>query len=207
MNPHHHKSNGKQKLSLDSHQTNRAMNNYQITNGHHNHNQYQSNYGHHVGLAVAKPKSKQQHQDSFSDDDDDDFDDESTNIGLTRTETGAAPSILSSDLDTTTFFDTENDEDDGQFSSITAETTNSTMSTNKRYGQNRNRRKMRHKTHLSNLKGHNSLHSSISILADSTMSLNIITVCLNMGWLKKKIFFLFRCLVFNSFFCLILRFG
>lgn len=74
--------------------------------------------------------------DSFSDDDDDDDlddddlddddDDDLSNFngidtGLTRTETtassmsapGVTQSILSSDLDTTTFFDTEND-DDGQ---------------------------------------------------------------------------------------------
>jgi hypothetical protein len=86
----------------------------------------------------------------------------------------AAPSILSSDLDTTTFFDTENDDDDGQFSSITAETTNSTISS-RRYG--RNRRKLRHKHHHSI---QNSLHSSMTSLTDSTMSLNIITVTLNL---------------------------
>ena len=116
---------------------------------------------------------------------------------------GAAPSILSSDLDTTTFFDTENDDqdddddddddDDGQFSSITGETTNTTASS-RRYGQNRNRKRLRHKMqhhqynqyHTNLIKGGHSrngrisLHSSMSSLTDSTMSLNIITVTLNM---------------------------
>jgi hypothetical protein len=168
-------------------------------------------------------KNHDNEEDDFLDDDDDD--DDNTN-GITQTDigscvsgiinerivkggVGAAPSILSSDLDTTTFFDTENDDqddddddddneddDDGQFSSITGETTNTTASS-RRYGQNRNRKRLRHKMqhhqynqyHTNLMKGgvghlrgngRNSLHSSMSSLADSTMSLNIITVTLNM---------------------------
>ena len=49
-----------------------------------------------------------------------------------------------------------------------------------RYGANRNRRKMRHKLPTHHLKPNNSLHSSMSSLTDSTMSLNIITVTLKM---------------------------
>lgn len=167
----------KQKLSLDSHQ--QRGHHVQHQQHHHHHHQYQ-NYPPHL-----KHKN-QKHSDSFSDDDSDDDDDESeilqdeTNF-MTRTETtGAVPSILSSELDTTTFFDTENDDDDGQFSSITGDTTNSTLSS-RRYGHNRNRKRLKHKMPHSNyLKGHNSLHSSMSSLTDSTMSLNIITVTLNM---------------------------
>ena len=125
----------------------------------------------------------QKHSDSFSDDDSDDDDDESEILhdDTARTETtGAVRSILSSDLDTTTFFDTENDDDDGQFSSITGDTTSSTLPS-RRYGHNRNRKRLKHKIpHANYLKGHDSLHSSMTSLTDSTMSLNIITVTLNM---------------------------
>lgn len=168
---HYHVKPLKQKLSLDSHQHHRG---HQL----HHHHQYQN---------VHHTKNKnQKHSDSFSDDDSDDDDDESeilqdeTNF-ITRTETtGAVPSILSSELDTTTFFDTENDDDESQFSSITGDTTTSTLSS-RRYGHNRNRKRLKHKIPHSNyLKGHDSLHSSMSSLTDSTMSLNIITVTLNM---------------------------
>ena len=77
----------------------------------------------------------------------------------------------------------DSDDADSQFSSITADT-NSTISTNKRYGQNRLRKKLKHRSHHHNgghfLKSHNSLHSSMTSLTDSTLSLNIITVTLNM---------------------------
>lgn len=90
------------------------------------------------------------------------------------------PSILSSETDTTTFFDSENDDDDGQFSSITGDTT-ATSYASRKYGHNRNRKRHKHKMpHANYLKGHDSLHSSMSSLTDSTMSLNIITVTLNM---------------------------
>lgn len=38
-----------------------------------------------------------------------------------------------------------------------------------------------HMHHHHNLRNHDSLHSSMTSLTDSTMSLNIITVTLNMG--------------------------
>lgn len=153
----HHKH---QKLSLDSHARNAPHQHHQ----HHHHN-YQQNYlmNHH----------RHGKKDSFSDD----HDDSSLNDDTTMNDDGTeinAPSIVSSNLDTTTFFD--DTEDDGQFSSITTETTNSTMSS-RRYGINRNRRRMRHKINYSR----NSLHSSVTSLADSTMSLNIITVTLDMN--------------------------
>jgi hypothetical protein len=111
---------------------------------------------------------------------------------------GDNESIMSSDLDTTTFFDEENDEnddddndndDDGdeyddQMSSCTEDTIASNLiGSRKRYGHNRNRRRL--KTHKNNypkgnLGGFNSLHSSMTSLTESTMSLNIITVTLNM---------------------------
>ncbi len=66
-----------------------------------------------------------------------------------------------------------------RFSSFTDQT-NSTMSS-RHYGHNRNRRRIRHKLQHSQFKANSSLHSSVSSLTDSTMSLNIITVTLNMG--------------------------
>lgn len=54
------------------------------------------------------------------------------------------------------------------------------MASARHYGLNRNRRKFRHKLPTHHLKPNNSLHSSMSSLADSTMSLNIITVTLKM---------------------------
>ena len=162
----------------------------------------------HIGHNVAKPRSRNKNRndtetgDSFSENSEnesvDEFeidagDDTATSVADQTTSTHpnmhrprhkkGAPSTISTDLDTTTFFDTENDEeDDGQFSSIT-EQTNSTMSS-RHYGLNRNRRRMRHKIANSQLKRHNSLHSSMSSMSDSTMSLNIITVTLNMGNFK-----------------------
>ncbi|CAF0930040.1 unnamed protein product [Brachionus calyciflorus] len=178
----HHIKPTKQKLSLDSHHNRMG---HHVQHHHHHqyghHQQYHHQYQNHPHVHNLKHKN-QKHSDSFSDDnsDDDDDDDDETNF-MTRTETtGAVPSILSSELDTTTFFDTENDDDDGQFSSITGDTTTSTLSS-RRYGHNRNRKRLKHKMPHSNyLKGHNSLHSSMTSLTDSTMSLNIITVTLNM---------------------------
>ncbi|RNA38516.1 segment polarity dishevelled -like protein [Brachionus plicatilis] len=155
----HHVRPIKQKLSLDSHHYQR---------GHHVY--------HHPG--VHHVKKSQKHSDSFSDEDSEDDNSEICDSNfITQT---AAPSMLSSETDTTTFFDSENDDDDGQFSSITGDTTTSTFASRK-YGHNRNRKRHKHKIpHANYLKGPNSLHSSMSSLADSTMSLNIITVTLNM---------------------------
>jgi hypothetical protein len=108
-----------------------------------------------------------------------------------------APSILSSDLDTTTFFDTENDDyedddadDDGQFSSITHETTSSTVASsqhnrhhhrkNRHAGGNNNKHVRAQRAHMLGRHRHESFSSSMTSLTDSTMSLNIITVTLNM---------------------------
>lgn len=82
-------------------------------------------------------------------------------------------SLMSSELDTTTFFETDNDD---QYSSITESTTMSS----KRYGMHRKKRlKHRIPTHSIDRA------SSVTSLTESTMSLNIITVTLNMG--KSKI--------------------
>jgi hypothetical protein len=138
--------------------------------------------------------------DTFSQDDSDDDESEILTINggdtteFTQTEitaTAGTQSIMSSDLESTTFFDTENDrteeddddDDDGQFSSITADTTNSTLASNtKKYGANRMRKRAKHHRgpQQHNYLKHNSLHSSMTSLADSTMSLNIITITLNM---------------------------
>lgn len=160
----HHVKPVKQKLSLDS-------NHYQ--RGHHV-------YHHHHHPGVHQTKKNKKHMDSFSDDDSEDESEICDSNFVTQTEiSGAAPSILSSETDTTTFFDSENDDDDGQFSSITGDTTMSTMASRK-YGQNRNRKRHKHKMPHTNYLKSNSLHSSMSSLTDSTMSLNIITVTLNM---------------------------
>jgi hypothetical protein len=73
-----------------------------------------------------------------------------------------------------------------RFSAITQ----SSVST-RRHSHNRNRKRLKyrlnhnynhHNHHHSNrLKGHNSLYSSMTSLDESTISLNIITVILNMG--------------------------
>jgi hypothetical protein len=136
-------------------------------------------------------------RDSFSNENSDD-DDETTEFTIddtasidtefTQTEitaTAATQSVLSSDIDSTTFFDTENDrtedegDDGGQFSSITADTTGNTLHVHK---INRARKKINHHRAMPahNFVKHNSLHSSMTSLADSTMSLNIITITLNM---------------------------
>ena len=80
---------------------------------------------------------------------------------------------MSSELDTTTFFDSENDD---QFSSVTESTTMSS----RHYGLHRKKR-LKHK--LQSNGGHHEMDraSSVSSLTESTMSLNIITVTLNMG--------------------------
>ncbi|CAH1773481.1 unnamed protein product [Owenia fusiformis] len=75
-------------------------------------------------------------------------------------------SMMSSDLESTSFFDSE---DDSRFSTITDTTTRSS-----KYGRHRQRRRRRHK--LPPI----SRASSFSSITDSTMSLNIITVTLNM---------------------------
>lgn len=189
------KTTGNQKRSLDSQNIYGGHPTRNIVNRHSTNGNFYSNYHQpqkmHPNLngnsksGNNKYQRKSDFQDSFSDEHSDDdttnfeFDDtcdgsqNSSQGGRTAT---TAPSIISSNLDTTTFFDTEND-DDGQFSSIT-ENTNSTMSS--RYGANRNRRKTRHKLPTHHLKPNNSLHSSMSSLTDSTMSLNIITVTLKM---------------------------
>ncbi|KAJ8320484.1 hypothetical protein KUTeg_002071 [Tegillarca granosa] len=74
--------------------------------------------------------------------------------------------VLSSDLDTTSFFDSE---DDSRFSTVT-ETTNRSSS---KYGKHRRRRRKHRLPPISRA-------SSFSSITDSTMSLNIITVTLNM---------------------------
>lgn len=187
--------NGNQKRSLDSQNIAQGYinsnQNRHSTNGNFYSNYYQPMKHHPMqnqnfnSLKSGNKFRKNDFQDSFSDSDNelnnydfDDTNDDSQNSSQAPTAT-TAPSIISSNLDTTTFFDTENDDDDGQFSSIT-ENTNSTMSSSRHYGVNRNRRKMRHKLPTHHLKPNNSLHSSMTSLTDSTMSLNIITVTLKM---------------------------
>nr|AKJ32473.1 dishevelled [Pinctada fucata] len=79
---------------------------------------------------------------------------------------GDSSTMLSSDLETTSFFDSE---DDSRFSTVT-DTTNRTSS---RYGRHRRRRRKHKMPPISRA-------SSFSSITDSTMSLNIITVTLNM---------------------------
>jgi segment polarity protein dishevelled len=80
-----------------------------------------------------------------------------------------ATSLMSSELDTTTFFETDNDD---QYSSITE----STSMSSERYGMHRKKR-LKHR-----IPGHSiDRASSVTNLTESTMSLNIITVTLNMG--------------------------
>ncbi|XP_062621432.1 segment polarity protein dishevelled homolog DVL-3-like isoform X4 [Saccostrea cucullata] len=79
---------------------------------------------------------------------------------------GDTSTMASSDLDTTSFFDSE---DDSRFSTVT-ETTNRSSS---RYGRHRRRRRKHKLPPISRA-------SSFSSITDSTMSLNIITVTLNM---------------------------
>lgn len=187
---------GNQKRSLDSQNIGpnaRHNQNRHSTNGNFYSNYHQPPKYHHQlagnqyksGINNNKNYKNNDFQDSFSENSDDDTtnfefegNDDSQNSSQANTAT-TAPSIISSNLDTTTFFDTENDDDDGQFSSIT-ENTNSTMASSRHYGVNRNRRKLRHKLPTHHLKPNNSLHSSMSSLTDSTMSLNIITVTLKM---------------------------
>ncbi|XP_021361004.1 segment polarity protein dishevelled homolog DVL-3-like isoform X5 [Mizuhopecten yessoensis] len=73
--------------------------------------------------------------------------------------------VLSSDIDTTSFFDSE---DDSRFSTVT-DTTNRSS----KYGRHRRRRRKHRLPPISRA-------SSFSSITDSTMSLNIITVTLNM---------------------------
>jgi hypothetical protein len=98
----------KQKLSLDN-QYNQQ--NYQ------NHQQFMNNYQTNNFINNNNKQSIKRNGkeivDSFSEDSNDDDDDESEiGMNLNRYKKGAPPSIISSELDTTTFFDTEND--DGQ---------------------------------------------------------------------------------------------
>ncbi|XP_022338003.1 segment polarity protein dishevelled homolog DVL-3-like isoform X5 [Crassostrea virginica] len=79
---------------------------------------------------------------------------------------GDTSTMASSDLDTTSFFDSE---DDSRFSTVT-DTTNRSSS---RYGRHRRRRRKHKLPPISRA-------SSFSSITDSTMSLNIITVTLNM---------------------------
>merc|ERR1719347_1179712 len=86
---------------------------------------------------------------------------------------GDASSVLSSEIETTSFFDTEDNE-----SMASSRFTTSTEATSvSRQHANRMRKQKRHtkrkQTHLSRA-------SSISSVTDSTLSLNIITVTLNM---------------------------
>ena len=75
--------------------------------------------------------------------------------------------VLSSDIDTTSFFDTD---DDSRFSTVT-DTTNRTAS---KYGRQRRRQRRKHRMPPI------SRASSFSSITDSTMSLNVIVVTLNM---------------------------
>lgn len=189
-NVNNHIKPGNHKRSLDSQnimQNVRSSQNRHSTNGNFYSNFHQPQKQHHQlsnhhYVTNNKHHKMNEFQDSFSENSDDDttnFDfDDNNDMSQANTAT-TAPSIISSNLDTTTFFDTENDDDDGQFSSIT-ENTNSTMASSRHYGINRNRRKLRHKLPTHHLKPNNSLHSSMSSLTDSTMSLNIITVTLKM---------------------------
>ncbi|XP_067658540.1 segment polarity protein dishevelled homolog DVL-3-like isoform X7 [Haliotis cracherodii] len=73
--------------------------------------------------------------------------------------------MMSSDLETTSFFDSE---DDSRFSTVT-----DTTGMSSRYGRHRKRRRRHRPPPISRA-------SSFSSITDSTMSLNIITVTLNM---------------------------
>ena len=161
------KKPNKQKLSLDSHYNNQqnGFNRQQSSN----YSNYPANFNQMIKHKRTSHSGKDI-TDSFSEDSDE------ADLEDNRFKKQSAPSVISSELDTTTFFDTEND-DDG--SSIFTEQTNSTMSS-RQYGHNRNRRRIRHKLQHSHFKANSSLHSSVSSLTDSTMSLNIITVTLNM---------------------------
>ncbi|XP_071147678.1 segment polarity protein dishevelled homolog DVL-3-like isoform X4 [Mytilus galloprovincialis] len=75
--------------------------------------------------------------------------------------------VLSSDIDTTSFFDTD---DDSRFSTVT-DTTNRTAS---KYGRQKRRQRRKHRMPPI------SRASSFSSITDSTMSLNVIVVTLNM---------------------------
>uniref|UniRef100_X1ZGH6 Dishevelled n=1 Tax=Capitella teleta TaxID=283909 RepID=X1ZGH6_CAPTE len=77
----------------------------------------------------------------------------------------ATSSVVSSDLETTSFFDSE---DDSRFSTVT-----DTTSRSSKYGRHRRRRRRHRLPPISRA-------SSISSITDSTMSLNIVTVTLNM---------------------------
>ncbi|XP_033724773.1 segment polarity protein dishevelled homolog DVL-3-like isoform X1 [Pecten maximus] len=82
-----------------------------------------------------------------------------------RGHTYDSSTVLSSDIDTTSFFDSE---DDSRFSTVT-DTTNRSS----KYGRHRRRRRKHRLPPISRA-------SSFSSITDSTMSLNIITVTLNM---------------------------
>ncbi|VDP82382.1 unnamed protein product [Schistosoma mattheei] len=77
-----------------------------------------------------------------------------------------APSMMSSDLESTSFLDSE--EESSRFSSVTGTTLSS-----RRYGRARRRRRRRRPPPISRA-------SSFSSITDSTMSLNIVAVTLNM---------------------------
>merc|ERR1719319_148468 len=84
-----------------------------------------------------------------------------------------ASSVLSSEIETTSFFDTEDNE--SMASSRFTTSTEATSVSRQHANRMRKRKRLKHRkpTHLSRA-------SSISSLTDSTLSLNIITVTLNM---------------------------
>ncbi|RTG89890.1 segment polarity protein dishevelled [Schistosoma bovis] len=85
---------------------------------------------------------------------------------LPSSNTYEAPSMMSSDLESTSFLDSE--EESSRFSSVTGTTLSS-----RRYGRARRRRRRRRPPPISRA-------SSFSSITDSTMSLNIVAVTLNM---------------------------
>merc|ERR1719481_2246343 len=86
---------------------------------------------------------------------------------------GDASSVLSSEIDTTSFFDTEDNE--SMASSRFTTSTEATSVSRQHANRVRKQKRLKHRkpTHLSRA-------SSISSVTDSTLSLNIITVTLNM---------------------------
>merc|ERR1719422_2194408 len=86
---------------------------------------------------------------------------------------GDASSVLSSEIETTSFFDTEDNE--SMASSRFTTSTEATSVTRQHANRVRKQKRLKHRkpTHLSRA-------SSISSVTDSTLSLNIITVTLNM---------------------------
>ncbi|XP_018646592.1 dishevelled, putative [Schistosoma mansoni] len=85
---------------------------------------------------------------------------------LPSSNTYEAPSMMSSDLESTSFLDSE--EESSRFSSVTGTTLSS-----RRYGRARRRQRRRRPPPISRA-------SSFSSITDSTMSLNIVAVTLNM---------------------------